>query len=133
MQGVPYSRKYRKKTRKTNRAVVFVRLKKSVRPTHFSTAYPIGTSTKKRKGAVLHVANCSFSFVYIFLRMNVYLPSRCCQSGCSLLYIPTNYHISRCSKLFYIILSKYFYFALHSCTTFACPALSHIALSLIHI
>ena len=62
--------------------------------------------------------------------------------------------ISRCSKLFYIILSKYFYFAsrsqaspqhssckqaclalhsvctdiaLRSCTAFACSALSHIA------
>ena len=40
----------------------------------------------------------------------------------------TNYtYISRCSKLFYIILSKYFYFALRSCTAFVCPALSHIA------
>ena len=35
--------------------------------------------------------------------------------------------LSRCSKLFYIILSKYFYFALRSCTAFVCPALSHIA------
>ena len=35
--------------------------------------------------------------------------------------------LSRCSKLFYIILSKYFYFALRSCTAFACSALSHIA------
>ena len=35
--------------------------------------------------------------------------------------------ISRCSKLFNIILSKYFYFALRSCTAFVCPALSHIA------
>ena len=35
--------------------------------------------------------------------------------------------VSRCSKLFYIILSKYFYFALRSCTAFVCPALSHIA------
>ena len=35
--------------------------------------------------------------------------------------------ISRCSKLFYIILSKYFYFVLRSCTAFVYPALSHIA------
>ena len=35
--------------------------------------------------------------------------------------------ISRCSKLFYIILSKYFYFESRSCTASACPALSHIA------
>ena len=35
--------------------------------------------------------------------------------------------LSRCSKLFYIILSKYFYFALRSCTAFVCPALSRIA------
>ena len=35
--------------------------------------------------------------------------------------------LSRCSKLFNIILSKYFYFALRSCTAFICPALSHIA------
>ena len=35
--------------------------------------------------------------------------------------------LSRCSKLFNIILSKYFYFALRSCTAFVCPALSHIA------
>ena len=35
--------------------------------------------------------------------------------------------VSRCSKLFYIILSKYFYFESRSCTASACPALSHIA------
>ena len=36
-------------------------------------------------------------------------------------------NLSRCSKIFFIILSKYFYFALRSCTAFVCPALSHIA------
>ena len=38
-----------------------------------------------------------------------------------------NRDISRCSKLFYIILSKYFYFALRSCTAFDCSVFSHIA------
>ena len=124
MQWVPYSRKYREKQTEQS----FFSTKKIRKTYTFFNSLPHRNKhKKKRKGAVLHVANCSFSFVYIFLRMNVYLPSRCCQSGCSLLYIPTNYHISRCSKLFYIILSKYFYFALRSCTAFVCPALSHIA------
>ena len=35
--------------------------------------------------------------------------------------------ISRCSKLFNIILSKYFYFESRSCTAFVCSVLSHIA------
>ena len=35
--------------------------------------------------------------------------------------------LSRCSKLFNIILSKYFYFESRSCTAFVYPALSHIA------
>ena len=36
-------------------------------------------------------------------------------------------YLSRCSKLFYIILSQYFYFESRSGTASACPALSHIA------
>ena len=46
-----------------------------------------------------------------------------------LLQLPLVYilMLSKCSKLFYIILSKYFYFVLRSCTAIACPALSHIA------
>ena len=124
MQWVPYSRKYREKQTEQS----FFSTKKIRKTYTFFNSLPHRNKHKKTKrSSSARGELLLFICLYFFLRMNVYLPSRCCQSGCSLLYIPTNYHISRCSKLFYIILSKYFYFALHSCTTFACPALSHIA------
>ena len=46
--------------------------------------------------------------------------------NCDYLYFAKEF-ISRCSKLFYIILSKYFYFEPVSCTASARPVLSHIA------